>query len=45
MTSSFVCLLGPRLLSLIKLFGLTRIDGKRPDCLTSIPWQVGKNLV
>ena len=25
--------------------GLSRTDGKRPDSLTLIPWQVGKNLV
>ena len=25
--------------------GLSRADGKRPDYLTLVPWQVGKNLV
>ena len=31
-------------LSVTKLHGLTRSDGKRPDGLTFVPWKEGKPL-
>ena len=35
----------PRIPSTKAPAGLSRLDGKRPDCLTLIPWQAGKNLI
>ena len=34
-----------KIVSVKELVGLFHADGKRPDGLTLVPWQVGKNLV
>ena len=31
--------------SMLEPRGLCRTDGKRPDCVTMIPWEMGKQLV